>query len=141
MPRLQTEQLSAYLRSLLGQDVQGVRVTPLAAAPGASIKDFGYGTPLRVDFEAGGRPRTVVLETMSAGAFGHEHMADRAQAMLWGHDAYGQLPRHVRSLDAGAFGRHGRLMSVGDAEEFFVLMEFVEGRGYYEDLQRMRDVG
>jgi aminoglycoside phosphotransferase (APT) family kinase protein len=78
---------------------------------------------------------------MAPGPFGHEHMADRAQALLWSHGAYNRLPRHVRSLDVGAIGRGEGLVSLGDAEEFFVVTEFAEGRGYNEDLTRLRDTG
>jgi len=80
-----------------------------------------------------------VLETTSPGPFGHEHMADRARMMLWDHAAYNTLPRHVRSLDVGMFDREGNLRSVRDAEEFFLLVEHVEGAGYILDLARLQD--
>lgn len=32
-------------------------------------------------------PRSAVLHTSSPNAFGHEHMADRAQGLLWSHHA------------------------------------------------------
>jgi aminoglycoside phosphotransferase (APT) family kinase protein len=41
-------------------------------------------------------------------------------------------------LDVGAFGRDGRTISLGDANEFFVLTEYAEGRAYVEDLTRMQ---
>jgi hypothetical protein len=40
-----------------------------------------------------------VLHTMSPNAFGHEHMSDRAQILLWQHRAFNCLPGHVRALD------------------------------------------
>ena len=54
-------------------------------------------------------PRRAVLDTVRPGPFGHEHMADRAQAMLWAHAAFGKLPRHVASLDVGAVRASGEL--------------------------------
>lgn len=36
--------------------------------------------------EQSGVPRVAVLETITAGPFGHEHMADRAQILLWDHE-------------------------------------------------------
>jgi aminoglycoside phosphotransferase (APT) family kinase protein len=66
-------------------------------------------------------------------------MADRAQMALWDHHAFNLLPRHIRSIDAGAFRRDGTAVSLGDAEEFFVLTEYAEGRCYVEDITRMRD--
>jgi streptomycin 6-kinase len=103
------------------------------------IKGYGYGTPVQIDFECGGKQQRAVLHTVSSGPFGHEHMADRAQMLLWDHSTFNRLPRHVRSIDVGAFRRDGSTVSLGDAEEFFELTEYAEGRGYFEDLTRMRD--
>jgi len=76
------------------------------------------------------------------GPFGHEHMADRAQSLLWAHDAFGRLPRHVASLDVGALRSSGALgpalVPLGNAEELFMLAEFVDGREYADDLLRLR---
>jgi aminoglycoside phosphotransferase (APT) family kinase protein len=65
-------------------------------------------------------------------------MADRAQMMLWDYSTFNRLPRHVRSIDAGAFRRDGSTVSLGDAEEFFVLTEYAEGRCYVEDFTKLR---
>jgi aminoglycoside phosphotransferase (APT) family kinase protein len=73
---------------------------------------------------------------MSPGPFGHEHMADRAQAMLWDYHSYGRLPRHVPALDVGAFTEKGTLFSISQAEELFVLTQWEDGTSYHEDLER-----
>jgi hypothetical protein len=78
---------------------------------------------------------------MTPSSFGHDHFADRAQAILWEHGAFNTLPRHVRSLDSGAFLRSGSMISTGQAEEFFLLTEFINGQGYYRDLDRIRQNG
>jgi hypothetical protein len=106
---------------------------------GSDIKEYGYGTPVQIEYESDGKQQRAVLHTVSPGPFGHEHMSDRAQMLLWDHCAFNRLPRHVRSIDAGAFRRDGTAVSLGDAEEFFVLTEYAEGRAYVEDLTRMRD--
>ena len=78
-----------------------------------SIKTYGYGKPVRIDYQvAGGDRRSVVFHTMSPSPFGHEHMADRAQILLWAHRAFNTLPGHVGSLDVGAFQSDGTLISV-----------------------------
>src|SRR3989304_9040410 len=68
-------------------------------------------------------------------------MADRAQVLLWDHQAFNRLPRHARSMDVAGFLHDGGILSLGKVEELFVLMEFVEGRGYSEDLTRLRNDG
>lgn len=142
MDALRTSGLERYLRSLWGDGTRILSCVPIGkAAATGDPKAFGYGVPLRIEAEIDGRRRSAVLETMSPNAFGHEHRADRAQALLWSHAAYNDLPRHVRSIDVGATRLSGELVSLGDADEFFVLMDFVEGGCYSTDLARIRDVG
>lgn len=130
--------LQPYLEALHGAAVQAVQVSALGGgAPGD--KGYGYGIPLRVDYRLAGEVRSAVLETVRAGPFGHEHLSDRAQALLWAHDAFARLPRHVRSLDVGAVRADGTLVALGTAEEFFIVTAFVPGREYAGDLQRLRD--
>jgi hypothetical protein len=112
----------------------------LGHEPGTDpLKGYGYGVPAKVDYEVAGQRHAAVLETVTAGPFGHEHMADRAQSLLWSHSAFNRLPRHVRSLDVGGFSKDGSLISTGDVEEFFILNEFAEGDGYNRDLEQLRD--
>lgn len=138
MPPLSFDAVAEYLTTLLGAPV---RVHSLAEHAkrdlAGDLKAFGYGTPVFIEYEVRGERRRAVLETMSPSAFGHEHFSDRAQAILWEHDAFNKLPRHVRSLDSGAFLRSGKLLSTGSAEEFFLLTDFVEGSGYFLDLERI----
>jgi len=129
--------LAAYLARVHGGRVDKVRVTPLGGGRQGD-KGYGYGVPLRLDYEVEGKPRRAVLESVRAGPFGHEHMADRAQLLLWAHDAFNRLPKHVVSLDVGAVRARGELEPLGNAEELFMLAEFVDGREYADDLLRLR---
>lgn len=128
--------LSGYLHELHGQRVSDVRVTPLGGGKQGD-KAYGYGVPLRIDYEIDGMRRSAVLETVRPGPFGHEHMADRAQSLLWAHRAFGRLPRHVASLDVGAVDDDGKLRTLGKAQEFFMLADFVAGHEYADDLLRI----
>lgn len=132
--------LAAYLGTVHGRPVAAVRVTPLGGGRQGD-KGYGYGIPLRVDYEVDGAPRRAVLESVRPGPFGHEHMSDRAQSLLWAHDAFHKLPRHVASLDVGAVRASGELVPLGSAEELFMLAEFIEGREYADDLLRLRAGG
>ena len=134
------EALRDYLRALHGADVSDVRVTPLGGGRQGD-KGYGYGVPLRLDYTVAGEARRAVLETVRPGPFGHEHMSDRAQLLLWAHGAFNRLPRHVPSLDVGAVRAEGVLESLGSAEELFMLAPFVEGREYADDLLRLRGGG
>ncbi|MGE5174984.1 MAG: phosphotransferase family protein [Hyphomicrobiales bacterium] len=136
--------LERYLETTFGAPARVRKVARLAAAKDGGAEDpkgYGYGTLLRVEYELGGAPRTAVLETIRPGPFGHEHMADRAQSLLWSHHAYNALPAHVRSLDVGGIRDGGDLVPLGDVRELFALREYVAGREYAEDLARIRERG
>jgi streptomycin 6-kinase len=139
MAELSRTEIERYLKSIIGPAVCIVNFEVLGGSEGKNIKSYGYGTPVQIDYDWEGERRRAVLHTISPGPFGHEHMADRAQMLLWDHNAFNKLPRHVRSIDVGAFRRDGSTVSLGDAEEFFVLTEYAEGRSYVEDVTRMRD--
>jgi len=123
---------SVTLRSLSAKGVQ---------EEGDDLKGFGYGSPLFLEYEISGEIKKAVLETMAPSPYGHDHFSDRAQAILWEHSSFNELPRHVRSLDSGTVLSSGQLISTGHAEEFFLLTEFIHGTGYFKDLERIRDSG
>src|SRR5215510_6222767 len=139
MPELRKVEIEHYLKSIAGQSARIVNLTMLGGSGESDLKGYGYGTPLLIDYEVEGNLLRAVLHTVTGGPYGHEHMSDRAQSLLWDHSSFNRLPRHVRSIDVGAFRRDGRAVSLGDADEFFVLTEYAEGRGYFEDLTRMKD--
>ncbi|HET9350333.1 MAG TPA: phosphotransferase [Burkholderiales bacterium] len=135
-----SDALARYLSLVHGRAVSSVRVTPLGGGRQGD-KGYGYGIPLRVDYTLDGAPQRAVVETVRPGPFGHEHMADRAQSLLWAHGAFRTLPRHVASLDVGAVRSSGELVPLGSAEELFMLAQFVDGREYADDLLRLRSGG
>jgi hypothetical protein len=142
MPNLTITTLTEYLETLYSTPVRVIAMTSHGAQEeGDDLKGFGYGAPLFLEYEVSGERKRAVLETMAPSSYGHDHFSDRAQAILWEHATFNNLPRHVRSLDSGAFLGSGRIVSTGEAEEFFLLTEFVEGKGYFKDLERIRDSG
>jgi len=141
MPELTRQTMERYLSEVFNAPVSVLRMTPLGeTAVTESVKTYGYGKPVRIDYQiAGGSTGSAVFHTMSPSPFGHEHMADRAQSLLWAHRAFNSLPGHVRSLDVGAFQSDATLISLGKADEFCLLTEYAEGEGYNRDLERIRE--
>ncbi len=134
--------VTEYLRRLYGKPVLLHSLSEHSKQElSGELKAYGYGTPVFIEYEVAGERKKAVLETMSPSSFGHEHFSDRAQAILWEHSAFNRLPRHVRSLDSGAFLASGKIISTGQAEEFFLLTEFAEGEGYFRDLERIQETG
>ncbi|HID90642.1 TPA: aminoglycoside phosphotransferase family protein [Candidatus Bathyarchaeota archaeon] len=141
---IRAERVQRYLEEALGKGARLTRMSRLGAEveEGAEeIKGYGYGEPLLLEVEVDGEARRLVLTTVRPGPFGHEFPSDRARMLLWAHSAYNRLPRHVRSVDVGAFRRDGSLVTLGDAEEFFLVTEYVEGEEYWRDLERIRRTG
>ncbi len=142
MPTLKKAALQRYLRDRFGPRAILLSYGPIGKESSqGTYKQYGYGSPVKVTFRIGPSIRAGVIETMKPGPFGHEHMADRAQAILWDYDSYGRLPRHVQALDVGAFTSGQELFSVARAREFFVLTQWTEGASYHGDLQRLMDGG
>ena len=140
--RLTKRALAAYFQERGGPPVAIRSFGALGGHQSADVlKGFGYGAPILIEVLEGGHKRRMVLETMRPGPNGHEHMADRAHAMLWDYASYNHLPRHVRAEDVGAFTKEGRIRSIADAKEVFLLTEFVEGREYQYDLGRIARTG
>lgn len=132
-------QVEQYLCAVLKEPVTAERLELLGELrAGEDAKGYGYGTPVRVDYRtSGGQSRTAVIHTIGPAPFGHEHMSDRAQILLWQHRAFNRLPRHVRALDVGGFDAAGALTPAGGIEEFFLLTEYATGESYAGDLERI----
>jgi len=144
--KLSVEQLEEYFLSVYKAPVKVLRFFPLGAEKdvdaGEDLKGFGYGVPYFIEFSVGGETKRVVLETMRPEGFGHDHFSDRAKILLWQRSTFNKLPRHVRSVDVGAFKADGEgLKSLGDCAEFFIVTEFVDGRLYHFDLDNIKETG
>ena len=144
--KLGVKRLEEYLCSVYKKPAKVSRFFPLGAEKeakaGRDLKGFGYGVPYVIEFVVGGEAKRIVLETMRSEGFGHDHFSDRSKILLWQHSTFNKLPRHVRSVDVGAFTADGEgLKSLGDCGEFFIVTEFVDGRLYHFDLDRVKETG
>ncbi len=129
--------VSEYLRTLYGEAAELHEAKALGADGAQDLKAFGYGQPVLLRFSVDGDEREQVLHTMSGDAFGHERMPDRAAHLLLDHATFNTLPRHVPAADVGAVAEDGRLLSLGNPQEFFLLTDYAPGRPYARDLARV----
>src|SRR5215468_7821382 len=138
---LDAGQLAAYLSAVLRRQVEVVGLHPLKPSEtGGSDdpKEFGYGVPFEAECRMDGQIRRfVVSRTRPAQGFGHDYPADRAWQALYGHAAYNDFPRHVRSVDVGFVRESGELVSAADAVEFFQVVDKAAGRLYWLDLDQL----
>jgi len=138
------------LEELVASISPGARVLEVQPlGPDADLKDarrtekaIGYGVPLRIRIQdESGQDKLVCLHTARPDEFGHDRRADRAANMLLSFDTFSAIPRHTRALDVGAVARDGRLVSLRDAGEFYLVTDYVEGHVYAEDLRRIAKEG
>jgi hypothetical protein len=144
--KLSIERLEEYFSSVYKSPAKVSRFFPLGmekeVKTGKDLKGFGYGIPYVIEFSVNGETKQVVLETMRSEGFGHDYFSDRAGILVWQHSVFNKLPQHVHSVDVGAFTVDGEgLKSLGDCREFFIVTEFVDGRLYRFDLDRIKENG
>jgi Ser/Thr protein kinase RdoA (MazF antagonist) len=137
---LETAWLDDYLARVFAQPVTLLAVHGLGQDVARDPKGFGYGVPFEIECLVGGERRAfVVSRTRPAQGFSHDYPADRAWQALFGHQAYNDFPRHVRSVDVGFIRAGGEMVSTADATDFFQLVEKADGRLYWLDLDRLLD--
>jgi hypothetical protein len=135
---LQSAHLEEHLARVFGTRVEVLALRRLGGEVIEDPKGFGYGVPFQIDCRVAGAIRSLVVSrTRPVQGFGHDYPADRAWQALYGHAAYNDFPRHVRSLDVGFTRASGEMVSAADATDFFQLVEKAEGRLYWLDLDRL----
>jgi tRNA A-37 threonylcarbamoyl transferase component Bud32 len=139
---LNREELEKYISTLYKSKVKIEEICLLSEGKekevgGEGVKAFGYGKPYLIKFKINEETKAVVLETMKSDSFGHEFPYDRAQSLLLAFLTYNKLPKHAKAIDVGVFTKNNELISLGNYDEFFILMNKVEGTPYYKDLERI----
>jgi hypothetical protein len=141
--------VSPKLREHLARLYPGYRIAaiePLApdtgATAGSSGKAAGYGEPVKIALAGpDGEPLELVWRIASSNEFGHDRRADRAANQVLAFDDFADLPRHVRPIDLGAVGNDGRLISIRDAGELYLITTYARGTIYADDLRRIANEG
>jgi hypothetical protein len=112
------------------------------ATRGSTTKAAGYGRPLRIVLEdANGKQLELVWRVGTANEFGHDRRADRAANALLAFEDFVHIPQHIVALDVGAIGRDGKLVSLRDAGELYLLTNFARGSLYAADLRELARTG
>jgi hypothetical protein len=142
-----TIQVQNYLKAfLMTKDVKVEYFGPLSeyeegkeSPKGRGIKGLGYGVPYLIVYKMRGKRKESIISTMRVGkGFGHDFRADRVGSLVLSYDTWGDLPRHCKVQDLGAFAKTDfSMISLGGAGEFFILRPKVTGVEYFRDLDRL----
>ena len=127
--------MEAYLTELFGKKTRLVSLKKL----GEGFHNAGFLLSVSV----GKRQRNLVMRIVRGDTgWGHDYLGDRAAVLLLQHRLFNAAPKGTccKSLDVAALTDSGDIVSIGDAFEFFDLVEEVtekEGKPYVEDLFRI----
>lgn len=106
-----------------------------------ALKQFGYGRPLLITYEAGGERRQEVMHSIGRNAFGRERDDDRVAAVWLDFQTFNELPRHVAAVDMVGIDEDAGLNSLQDLRELLLVTTYQPGQLYAEDLLHLRDDG
>jgi hypothetical protein len=95
-----------------------------------------YGTAYLIDFDTVEGNKRLVLKTMGKGGYGHDYFSDIASNLLYDNAVFNKLPKHVKSYDVVAV-EDEKLVPVGSARDFYILLEEAKGVEYHNDLDRI----
>ncbi len=122
---LNEEALKAYLKNEF-RDVSHLEIRKL----GSGVQGSGYAVEIKTEEGI----KSYVIKTLVPEGLGHDYPSDRASVFLLDLDEYKNLPGHVKALDVLAEMEDGSIKSIGGGMEYYLLMEQVEGRDYFNDL-------
>lgn len=124
--------VEAYLQERFGGQVVSFETIGKDGGP----KEFGYGDVARITLRDA-KVTEVVLHTARRDAFGHDTLADRAAEAFLPWETFNQLAGHVRALDIGVLEGDGRMTSLANVRDFFLVTAYARGEPYYKDLERI----
>lgn len=104
---------------------------------GAGVHGVGY--KVKFSYGKGKITQTLILKGLDPKNFGHDFVGDRAQVLILAHNVYNKLKNHVKSVDVIA--DDGDIISIGNAKEFYLLMEECKGNNYFNDLNKILKKG
>ncbi len=119
------EALKAYLKKEF-IDAISIEIRKL----GAGVHGAGFLIEIKTEKEV----KTYVVKGLFPEGLGHDYPSDRAQVFLLDLEEYNNLPKHAKAIDVLAEMEDGSIKSIGGGKEYYLLMERVEGRDYFNDL-------
>lgn len=130
---IEDSKLKIYLSNLLGSEIKIKSIERLG--------EGFHGAAFSITVIEKSKEKKYFLKTLHEQGFGHEYPADRANVIIRAAMDHNLLPNHVKVLNAGSVQKNGSLLSLGEPEDFFIIMEEGKGREYWSDLDEIRENG
>lgn len=123
---LNEEAIKYYLKTKF-KDATHIDITKL----GAGVHGAGF----LIEIQTPEGVKQYVIKGLFPEGLGHDYPSDRAQVFLLDLETYNDLPKHAKAIDVLAEIEDGSIKSIGGGREYYLLMERVEGRDYFNDLR------
>ncbi|MCL4457237.1 MAG: phosphotransferase [Nitrospirae bacterium] len=123
---LNEDAIKAYLLKKF-KDAVRIDITKL----GAGVHGAGF----LIEIQTPEGIKTYVIKGLFPEGLGHDYPSDRAQVFLLDLETYEGLPKHAKAVDVLSEMPDGSIKSIGGGKEYYLLMERVEGRDYFNDLR------
>ncbi|MDI6801580.1 MAG: phosphotransferase [Thermodesulfovibrionales bacterium] len=123
---LNEDAIKAYLLKKF-KDAARVDITKL----GAGVHGAGF----LIEIQLAEGVKQYVIKGLFPEGLGHDYPSDRAQVFLLDLETYDGIPKHAKALDVLSEMPDGSIKSIGGGKEYYLLMERVEGKDYFNDLR------
>ncbi len=123
------ENIQQYLQDVFKAPISNVQIQKL----GQGCVGTGYA----LDFNVNCTPERKILKTLFTSNLGMDHFSDRAGSLLLANSHYAKIPNHINSFDVCGVHEDGTVISVGKAQEFFLLLDEAHGKDLFGDFERI----
>lgn len=129
--QINKKHLKEYLEQLYNEKTNIIKIETLGSGC--------HGSAFLIEFEHNSKKERLVAKTLESSiGLGHDHFSDRAQVFMLANDTYNKLPKHIKAVDAAGISEN-KIISIGMAKEFFLLMKEAKGTDYSHDLEEMKN--
>jgi len=134
MIEIDKKKLKDYLSSIFSSDIEIKKIKKL----GEGFHGIGFSIDM---IDKNGNEKKYILKTLRGEGFGQDYPADRASVLIRALMDYNLLPKHVKAINVGSIQNNGKLLSIGNPNDFFIVMEEGKGKDYWNDLDNIREEG
>ena len=130
---IKKEELKIYLEKKYSRTISNLKVDKL----GSGIVGTGY----LVTFLSRKQKFRLILKSLRKEGLRHDYLSDRASSLIQAHSDYNLLPNHIHSQDVLVENVSGSLNSLGNAKEFYILMDEAKGKDFGKILGEVKNTG
>jgi len=134
MLEINKQELEKYLSGIFGSDIDIKNIQKL----GEGFHGLGFSIDT---VDKNDKEKKYILKTLKGEGFGQDYPADRASVLIRSLMDYNTLPNHVKAINVGSIQNNGKVLSIGNPNDFFIILEEGKGKDYWNNLDYIREEG